>query len=111
MSKPLPPITVADLKAQLDAGAKLRLIDVREPAEWISELGHIDGAELLPLKTLPTELGKLSGDEREIVTICKSGMRSGSAADLLAKSGLAVRSLNGGMMAWQAAGLPTTRKP
>jgi len=109
MSKPLPPITVADLKTQLDGGAPLRLVDVREPAEFTSELGHIDGAELIPLNTLPAQLQQLKTDTREIVAICKSGMRSGHAADFLAKNGLAARNLHGGMLAWKSAGLPIKR--
>jgi rhodanese-related sulfurtransferase len=107
----LPPINAADLKKLLDEGAQLRLIDVREPAEWTSELGHINGAELVPLGTIPANVGKLAGEEREIIAICKSGMRSQQAADFLAKNGLKVRNLQGGMLAWNKAGLPTTREP
>ena len=105
----LPPITVADLKTQLDSGANLRLLDVREPSEYTGELGHIDGAELIPLGTVPANVQKLAGEEREIIAICKSGMRSQQAADFLAKQGLKVRNLVGGMMAWKAAGLPSVR--
>ena len=108
---PVAIISAADLKKQLDEGAQLRLVDVREPAEWTSELGHIAGAELIPLGTIPNNLSKLQGEEREVITICKSGMRSQQAADFLAKNGLKVRNLAGGMMAWKGAGLPTTREP
>jgi hydroxyacylglutathione hydrolase len=111
MTMPVPTISAADLKKQLDEGAKLRLVDVREPAEWTSELGHIAGAELIPLGTVPANLAKLQGEEREIIAICKSGMRSQQAADFLAKNGLKVKNLQGGMMAWKGAGLPTTRDP
>jgi rhodanese-related sulfurtransferase len=109
MSKPLAPITAADLKAQLDAGAKLRLLDVREPAEYTGELGHIDGAELVPLGTLAANLAQFSGEEREIISICKMGGRAQQAADFLAKNGLKVRVLTGGTMAWKGAGFPTSR--
>src|SRR5438093_492191 len=108
---PVATISAADLKRQLDEGQKLRLVDVREPAEWTSELGHIAGAELIPLGTVAANLSKLQGEEREIVAICKSGMRSQQAADFLAKNGLKVRNLQGGMMAWKGAGLQTTREP
>src|SRR5262245_11169190 len=107
----LPPITAAELKSQLDAGAALRLVDVREPAEWISELGHIAEAELIPLGTLPSKLAAFEGETREIVSICKSGMRAVQAAELLARAGHNVRVLTGGTLAWRAAGLPTTREP
>jgi rhodanese-related sulfurtransferase len=103
-------INAAELKQLLDEGAAVRLVDVREPAEWTSELGHIAGAELVPLGTVPANVSKLKGD-KEIITICKSGMRSQQAADFLAKNGITVRNLQGGMMAWKGAGLPTTREP
>lgn len=111
MSQPLPPITAAELATLLAGDARPRLVDVREQAEWVSELGHIDGAELLPLGTLPAQLDRFTGEPREIISICKSGMRAGHAAQLLAKSGYKVRVLTGGMLAWQRAGLPTTRTP
>jgi rhodanese-related sulfurtransferase len=82
---------------------------VRQPEEFVSELGHIDGAELIPLGTLPQHLAKFQGEEREIIAICKSGMRSQQAADFLAKSGLKIRNMSGGMMAWKGAGFPTSR--
>jgi rhodanese-related sulfurtransferase len=107
----LPPITAAELKSQLDAGAALRLVDVREHAEWISELGHIQGAELIPLGTLSSKLASFQGETREIISICKSGMRAGQAAELLARAGHKVRVLTGGTLAWKAAGLPTSREP
>jgi rhodanese-related sulfurtransferase len=109
MSKPLEPITAADLKAKLDAGASYRLLDVREPAEFTGDLGHIEGAELIPLGTLPANLGKFAGEEREIISICASGARAQRAADSLAKNGPKVRVLTGGTMAWKGAGFPTTR--
>jgi sulfur dioxygenase len=111
MSQPLPPITVAELELRLGAGHKLRLIDVREPAEWMAELGHIAGAELMPLATVSGKLDSLTGETREIISICKSGMRAGKAAALWAQQGLKVRVLTGGMVAWNQAQLPVTREP
>jgi rhodanese-related sulfurtransferase len=111
MSQPLPPITATELKQRLDAGEKLRLIDVREPHEWISELGHIDGAELMPLGTVQAKAAQVSGEPREVISICKSGMRAGQAAGFWAQKGVKVRVLAGGMMAWNEAKLPITRAP
>jgi rhodanese-related sulfurtransferase len=109
MSQPLPPITAAELKKRLDAGEKLRLIDVREPQEWISELGHIQGAELMPLGTVQAKIDSVRGESREIISVCKSGMRAGQAAGFWAQQGLKVRVLTGGMMQWNAEKLPITR--
>jgi sulfur dioxygenase len=109
MSQPLPPISPQELKQLLDADSPPRLIDVREPAEWISELGHIAGAELMPLGTVQASVAKVAGEPREIISICRSGKRAGQAADFWAQQGLKVRVLAGGMMAWNEAKLPITR--
>jgi rhodanese-related sulfurtransferase len=109
MSKPLPPVTAAEVSGLIGKPGAPRLLDVREPAEWSSELGHVDGSELIPLGTLAQRAGELAGEEREIVVICKSGMRAGKAADFLAAQGLKTRVMTGGMMAWNAAGLPISR--
>jgi rhodanese-related sulfurtransferase len=109
MSKPLPPITATEVSALVGKPGAPHLLDVREPAEWVSELGHVDGATLIPLATLAERAGELAGDAREIVVICKSGMRAGKAAEFLAAQGLRARVMTGGMMAWCAAGLPIRR--
>lgn len=111
MSKPLPPLSATELKTQIDAGDPPRLVDVREPHEFVSELGHIAGSELIPLGSLPAAAATLEGETREIAIICRSGMRAGQAADFLAKRGLKVRVLTGGMIAWNEAQLPISRDP
>jgi sulfur dioxygenase len=85
----------------------VRLVDVREPAEFDGELGHIDGAELLPLGGLRAAL---AGWDRgaSLVMVCRSGGRSAQAALILEAAGFTrVANLAGGMIAWRAAGLPT----
>ncbi len=103
-------ITAQELKQLLDDKAALRLIDVREPNEWVSELGHIAGAELMPLGTVQANADKLAGEEREVISICRSGARAGQAANFWAQRGLKVRVLSGGMLAWNEAKLPITRE-
>jgi rhodanese-related sulfurtransferase len=77
---------------------------VREPDEFRGELGHIVGAELAPLQTLTAAAASLPR-ERPIVTVCRSGGRSGKAALSLLGLGFArVASLSGGMTAWSARG-------
>lgn len=87
------------------------VLDVREPDEFRGELGHIVGAELSPLQALlakPVALRR----ERPVVTICRSGGRSGKAALSLRDVGVArVASLGGGMLAWHDAGLPVEYGP
>jgi sulfur dioxygenase len=104
-------ITAQQLKALLDGPNPPRLIDVREPNEWIGELGHIDGAELMPLGTVQASAAKVHGETREIVSICKMGGRAMQAAQFWAQQGLTVKVLQGGMTAWNAEKLPTTKQP
>jgi rhodanese-related sulfurtransferase len=83
------------------------LLDVRETDEWQS--GHAAGAKHIPLGQLRARLSSLRRD-REIVTICLSGNRSGRAAAELRRAGFTdVRNMAGGMVAWTRAGLPVQR--
>ncbi len=79
------------------------VLDVRQPDEYRS--GHIGGARLIPLSELKQRVNELPRD-RKIVCVCRSGNRSDSAARLLAPLGFDVVNMNGGMLAWQRAGLP-----
>jgi hydroxyacylglutathione hydrolase len=102
-------ISPQELKQLLDGKGAARLIDVREPSEFTSELGHIAGAELMPLRTVQANAAQLEGEQREIISICRSGARAGQAASFWAQRGLKVRILTGGMLAWNQAQLPITR--
>jgi sulfur dioxygenase len=105
----VPEISAEWLHGQRPADALL--LDVREPDEYRGELGHVSGATLVPLATLGTAARSLPRD-RPIVAICRSGGRSGRAALDLAAAGFArVASLRGGMVAWNAGGLPIERGP
>jgi rhodanese-related sulfurtransferase len=86
---------------QVAAGkAGARLIDVREPHEFRGELGHIPGAELVPLATVSQASERWSKEE-ELVLVCRSGARSGRAAAELARLGFCrVMNMVGGMLAY-----------
>jgi rhodanese-related sulfurtransferase len=91
--------------------AELALVDVRQSEEYRGELGHIRGAELAPLASLHSAAGVLSCD-LPIVTVCRSGGRSGKAAlELLTLGQRRVASMAGGMRAWNALGLPVEFGP
>lgn len=109
MPSPLPALTPVELAQRIKNGDALRLLDVREPHEFVSEIGHVEGAELVPLGTLPQALARFQGEEREVICICRSGMRSQQAAGFLASQGLRTRNLTGGMLAWNDAKLPISR--
>ena len=95
------PISVEELKARLDAGETLNLLDVREPHE--REEFNIGG------KFLP--LGKIQRSEtddiedwtsEEVIVYCRSGNRSGQACLTLETMGFSnLKNLSGGMLAWQ----------
>ncbi len=91
-------ITVQELKAKLDAGEPLRIIDVREPHEW--EIVHLPGAELIPLGSILERMNELDTAEF-LVMQCKSGVRSAKALNQLREAGFRkVRNLKGGVLAW-----------
>jgi rhodanese-related sulfurtransferase len=91
-------ITPADVKARLDRGEKLFLIDVREP--WEHQLCRIDGAQLVPLGSLAASLQTLP-DVHELIFYCHHGMRSLDAAAWLRLQGIEkAKSLAGGIERW-----------
>lgn len=101
-------ISVADLKARLDAGEELTVLDVRTPQEWSGD-GHIAGATLLPLDELGARMGELAKDE-PIACFCRSGNRSRQACTQLAAAGYSnLVNVDGGIGAWAAAGYPVER--
>jgi len=87
------------------------LVDVREAHEFSGELGHIPGADLVPLGTLQEAAPGWDKSE-PVVVVCRSGARSGNAARQLVQMGFQkVINLRGGMMAWHAAKRPVERTP
>jgi rhodanese-related sulfurtransferase len=78
------------------------VLDVRQPEEW--QAGHIEGAVHIPLALLPLRTGELP--EGEILVVCKAGGRSAQACMYLGQQGHTVINLAGGMLDWEAAGLP-----
>jgi rhodanese-related sulfurtransferase len=96
-------VTTAEISVQELAalGATARIVDVREPGEWVQ--GHIGHASLVPLATVPGNLDAFDGEPTYVV--CRSGGRSGQACDFLRSQGLSVVNVTGGMIAWTAAGL------
>jgi glyoxylase-like metal-dependent hydrolase (beta-lactamase superfamily II)/rhodanese-related sulfurtransferase len=88
---------------------EVTILDVREPEEFTGELGHIDGAVLVPLGQLRARVAEVSR-ERPIVSVCRSGGRSAQACSILEGTGLErVANLSGGMLKWRALGLHTRK--
>jgi SulP family sulfate permease len=98
-----PTVTAAQLWQQLHGPAPPLVVDVREPREY--QHGHIAQARLIPLPTLLAAPPDLPLDQ-PIVFVCRGGRRSTRAAALLSGNGSAqITVLEGGMLAWEAAGL------
>lgn len=68
------------------------IIDVRTPDEYKS--GHIKQSINIPLNQIPNKVNELKRKNKPIITCCRSGARSGMAADMLRKAGIEVE--NGG---------------
>lgn len=94
-------ITVEELKARMDAGEKINLIDCREPQEY-AEFNI--GGKLIPLGKIQTmqtdELDDLK--DEEVIIHCRSGQRSMMACLFLDTLGFKnTKNLTGGVLAWQ----------
>jgi molybdopterin/thiamine biosynthesis adenylyltransferase/rhodanese-related sulfurtransferase/molybdopterin converting factor small subunit len=91
-------ITSLELKKRLDRGEKLTIIDVREPNEY--QINRIEGSILIPLGDVPRRYAEFDPNQ-ELITQCKSGARSGRAADFLRSVGFKkVLNLKGGILDW-----------
>ncbi len=86
------------------------VLDVREDKEI--QGGVIKGARHITLRDLPAQLGGIAKDKSTpILVYCRSGSRSGHACQLLTKEGYEdVSNLAGGILAWEAANLPLTKR-
>jgi len=101
-------ITPEMLRA-LQAEGGIAVIDVREAKDFDGETGHVPGAINLPLGELPARIDELGSWRKDgIVLICRTQVRSGQAARLLAKHGFSgLRVVRGGILAWRELGYPT----
>jgi SulP family sulfate permease len=89
---------------QLASDTEALVIDVREPEEY--RRGHVPGAALLPLRALLEEGPDLPKD-KQILLVCRSGRRTTRAIYMLEDLGFTrLHGLEGGILAWQAEGLP-----
>jgi rhodanese-related sulfurtransferase len=103
--EPFKRIDAQEAKRLIDAGA-VRLIDVREPAEW--ERDHLANATLVPLGQLLQRPGELASDN--ILFYCEMGQRSAVACEMAASLGLEnLYNLEGGMQAWRQLGYPVQK--
>jgi rhodanese-related sulfurtransferase len=93
------PQEVSDLHAR----GEIQLIDVREVDEH--EAGRIAGDRLIVLGELAGRAEEIERDT-PVVFYCRSGARSGMAAEAFASAGFDAHNMAGGLLEWSAAGLP-----
>ena len=98
--------TPEDVKARLDNGERLLLIDTREDNEW--EKGHIAGALHMGKGVIERDIETaIPNRDREIILYCGGGFRSALSADNLVKMGYRnVVSMSGGWRKWNELGYP-----
>jgi rhodanese-related sulfurtransferase len=102
-------------RKRLKNGEDILILDVRTPAEFTGELGHIKGAVNLPLDQLSARLKEMGSElapykTAPVIVVCRTENRSSKAARILKADGFTnVSALLGGMTSWSAKGLPTTR--
>lgn len=97
-------ISPAEVEELLDAGADVRIVDIRSREEF--ERGHVPGSENVPLADLPNEIERFDG-ARHVVTVCPHGQASVQAARLVASyegvpDDARVESMAGGLTAWES---------
>jgi sulfur-carrier protein adenylyltransferase/sulfurtransferase len=101
-------ISAREVKDRLDRGEKLLLVDVREPREF--EICHIEGAVLIPMGTIPSNLQKLDTDE-DVICFCHHGVRSMDVANWLRAQGVkSAKSMAGGIDRWSSEIDPTVAR-
>lgn len=96
-------IAPTQVKQMLDDGQPLCLVDVREQAEY--QICRIEGAELIPMNTVPMQLQHLESeaDEKLVVVYCHHGVRSLNVVNWLRGQGIEnCTSMAGGIDLWSA---------
>jgi uncharacterized membrane protein YdjX (TVP38/TMEM64 family)/rhodanese-related sulfurtransferase len=108
-----PSLNVEALKSRLDKQQDLLVLDVRPPADYVGDLGHIAGSRNIPLAELESRIDELYPYlERPIAVVCRTDRSSAKAAQSLSGRGFAdVHVVIGGMSAWNRAGWAVTRDP
>ncbi|HSR07833.1 MAG TPA: rhodanese-like domain-containing protein [Bryobacteraceae bacterium] len=105
MSETILPLETSpqDVQRRIDAGESLVLIDVREPEEFA--ITRIEGATLIPMRSIPANLQQLEAkaDEAALIVFCHHGVRSLNVVRWLREQGVSTcQSMAGGIDAWSA---------
>jgi rhodanese-related sulfurtransferase len=100
-------VSPAEAASMIKDTKDLQLIDVRTEGEYAS--GHLAGAKLIPVQEIDKRLAEISKN-KPVLLYCRTGHRSGNALKILQNNGFGrAKHMEGGITAWQAAGLPVTK--
>lgn len=101
-------VDVQQAQVMVQQGALL--LDVREQSEY--DEVHAPNVMLIPLGQLPARMNELTSHKDQVIAVmCHSGRRSAKAVKLLEEAGYnRLSNVNGGIVAWEKAGLPVVRK-
>ncbi|MGH2842092.1 MAG: rhodanese-like domain-containing protein [Solirubrobacteraceae bacterium] len=94
--------TPREVAARIAQG-EVQLIDVRQPHEHAA--GRIAGSRLIELAQMPAQAQMIARDT-PVIFYCRSGARSAMAAEALRQAGYDAHNMTGGLLQWQASGLP-----
>jgi len=117
LARGVPFVSPKDLKARMDTGEDLLVVDVRSPREFTSRTGHVPGSLNLPLDQIGQRLATLTeGDGgadilgTPVFVMCQTASRAAHAARVMKKAGFRNLSVvSGGLSAWRGHGLPTSQ--
>jgi rhodanese-related sulfurtransferase len=110
--QPVRTISAEDARSMLNSEPDNNLVlDVRNPDEYIGELGHIPGSVLIPVAELSRRLSELENcRDQRVICICKAGGRAHTAAGILMQAGFPlIVSVAGGMTRWNELKYPTVQ--
>ncbi len=80
----------ADAVEMIKNEKDILIIDVRSQSEFTGELGHLEGAKLIPLNELSARFGEIAAyKEKNVLVVCRSGVRSRQASSALVNNGFA----------------------
>jgi len=105
-----PTVTPGDAERMMQSRDSVLLLDVRTPSEYSGPSGHLEGALLIPVQELEERMGELEPYRgKTIIAYCRSGNRSGTAANLLNSRGYRALNMTGGIIQWNAEKRPVVQ--
>jgi len=94
----------------LQSDSNIVVLDVRTPAEFNGETGHLAHALLIPVQELERRVGELQKYKSNLIIVyCRTGHRSANAAEILQKHGYNARNMEGGITRWRTEQLPVVK--